>query len=105
MLKDARDDARLGNESNHLQLSATMGTPAQNVARETCDRMAEGETLTTICKTPGMPGYHAVRRWWEETGNTIGDQTFEAAFRVNRDFKGPFDVESEVSNGRPTKVG
>ena len=32
-----------------------------------------------------MPGYHAVRRWWEETGNTIGDQTFEAAFRQSRE--------------------
>ena len=57
----------------------------ENVAREICDRMAEGETLTAICKTQGMPGYRVVRRWREETGNTIGDQTFEAAFRQSRE--------------------
>ena len=28
----------------------------ENVAREICDRMAEGETLSAICKTQGMPG-------------------------------------------------
>ena len=29
VFEDARNDAGVGNESNHLQLSATMGTPAQ----------------------------------------------------------------------------
>lgn len=57
----------------------------ETVAREICDRMAEGETLIAICNMQGMPGYHAVRRRWEETGNTIGDQTFEAAFRQSRE--------------------
>jgi len=57
----------------------------ETVAREICDRIAEGETLIAICKTQGMPGCHVVRRWWEETGNTIGDQTFEAAFRQSRE--------------------
>ena len=57
----------------------------RTVAREIWDRMAEGETLIAICKTRGMPGYHAVRRWWEETGNTIGDLTFEAAFLQSRE--------------------
>ncbi len=57
----------------------------ENVAREIGDRMAEGETLTAICKTQSMPGYRVVRRWREETGNTIGDQTFEAAFRQSRE--------------------
>jgi hypothetical protein len=57
----------------------------ETVAREICNRMAEGETLTAICKTTGMPDYRVVRRWREETGNKLGDQSFEAAFRQSRE--------------------
>ena len=57
----------------------------ESVAREICDRMAEGETLTAICKTKGLPSYRVVRRWREDAENKIGDQTFGDAFRQSRE--------------------
>lgn len=36
-------------------------TPA--LGDEICQRMAEGETLTEICRSPGMPAFFSVHRW------------------------------------------
>ncbi len=55
------------------------------IARGICDRMAEGETLTAICRTKRMPGYRMVRRWREEPENMIGDQSFADAFLQARE--------------------
>ena len=57
----------------------------ESTAREICDRIAEGETLTAICKTKGMPGYRTVRQWREETDNKMGSQSFADAFSLARE--------------------
>ena len=33
------------------------------LGQEICDRLADGETLTEICKSPGMPNRSQVWRW------------------------------------------
>jgi hypothetical protein len=35
----------------------------QALADEICDRLADGEPLNVICKTPGMPCFKAVLNW------------------------------------------
>ena len=43
-----------------------MGRPTMftdELALEICDRMAEGESLTTICRDAGMPTHSQVRLW------------------------------------------
>jgi hypothetical protein len=35
----------------------------QAIADEICDRLADGEPLNAICKTPGMPCFKAVLNW------------------------------------------
>jgi hypothetical protein len=35
----------------------------QALADEICDRLADGEPLNVICKTPGMPVPSAIRKW------------------------------------------
>jgi hypothetical protein len=36
------------------------------LADEICDRLAEGEPLNAICRSPGMPDQRAVRKWARE---------------------------------------
>src|SRR6478609_5777754 len=37
------------------------------LAEQICERLAvHGESLTAICKTPGMPSYRAVMEWLEK---------------------------------------
>lgn len=38
-------------------------TFTQQLGEEICRRMAEGETLTEICRSPGMPAFFSVHRW------------------------------------------
>jgi hypothetical protein len=46
-----------------------MGRPSlfsEELAANICERIAEGERLTDICKTPGMPNRRTVWRWTTE---------------------------------------
>lgn len=38
-------------------------TKTEAITNAICERIACGETLTAICKEPGMPGYETVWRW------------------------------------------
>lgn len=40
-------------------------TFTEQLGEEICRRMAEGETLTEICRSPGMPAFFSVHRWAE----------------------------------------
>lgn len=58
--------------------SAQLSTYDPVAADEICERIAEGETLSAICRDPMMPGYSSVQRW----RRTFGD--FDKAFRGAR---------------------
>lgn len=50
-------------------MAATMGRPSlftDELAASICERIAEGERLTDICKEPGMPNRRTVWRWTTE---------------------------------------
>jgi len=42
---------------------------SEELAEVICDRLATGESLYAICKTPGMPGEKTVRGWAETRPN------------------------------------
>ena len=48
-----RGETRLGRPTTYNEATATL----------ICERLAGGETLTAICKTPGMPKRQTVHRW------------------------------------------
>lgn len=60
-------------ETQSLQASATQSNAKNKGGRPTtfndvtatiiCERIASGETLTSVCKTPGMPKPQTVHRW------------------------------------------
>lgn len=58
----------------------------EDLAREILDRIAEGETLTSICRSQGSPSYRTVRRWRDNRELILGDMTFAEAYdRARRD--------------------
>ena len=56
----------MGTEIDRSSVTATVGRPSkfsQELAETICQRIAEGEPLTKICKDEGMPHYITVLRW------------------------------------------
>lgn len=68
-----------------------------------CDRLAKGETLRRICRTPGMPDRHTVRDWRRAF------PTFDAQYaqaRIDQAevyFDDVIDLADETA-GEPTEV-
>ena len=53
------------------------------VARKILERISTGETLTTICRDPGMPSYDKVRSWLTDKSFRYHDE-FSKAFEKAR---------------------
>jgi hypothetical protein len=57
--------AKPGAHPNVARRPGAPSTFTQQLGDEICQRMAEGETLTEICRSPGMPAFFSVHRWAE----------------------------------------
>jgi hypothetical protein len=53
----------------------------QAIADEICDRLADGESLNEICKTPGMPTDQTVLNWVDEDRGGLGRKYARARSR------------------------
>jgi hypothetical protein len=81
---------------------------SEELAEEICDRIARGESLYAICKSPGMPTEKAVRLWVETRPRTFApkytrarefgcDSIAEQVIAIgDKDFTGP---DGWVDNG------
>lgn len=63
---------RRGGRHNKDGTIAHVYTP--ELGAEICERMAKGESLNSICETPGYPAPHAVRMWYV---NGVEDFVFQ----------------------------
>src|SRR5262249_28299586 len=44
------------------------------LASKVCDRLADGEALSAICRDPGMPDERSVRRWAQDTDHPFAER-------------------------------
>jgi Bacteriophage Sf6, terminase small subunit-like len=50
-----------------------------DLARQICEALADGKSLTAICRDPGMPDRHTVRRWLADPANGSFREAHDAA--------------------------
>jgi len=65
----------------------TLKTP--ELCKEIFDLMAEGETLTNICRAPGMPAWTTIHDWIK------ADESFRQAFMSARELQGVVWAEEQ----------
>lgn len=66
-------------------------------AEEICDRLENGESLRSICRSPGMPSVRTVLRWADER------QDFADEYRRAREAAGEY-LDDEINEIQKTAI-
>ena len=79
---------------------------SQEIADKICDRLAGGEFLTEICKSPGIPDRRTVQRWisqdakfaedYSRARELLADLYFERIIKVASDGSGGVGADGKV---------
>lgn len=76
-----------------------VSTFSQEVADKICERIAEGETLSEICRAEGMPARRTVYDWLKE------NEDFAKAMDIARDLGADAIAEEALSIADTTEEG
>jgi hypothetical protein len=79
-------------------------TFSQNVFDRICDRMAEGESLRTICKSADMPNKRSVMRWLENNEALQAQYSEAQRLRAECYFDEIIDIADSRSDPQKTRV-
>lgn len=71
------------------------------VAEDICARLADGESLRSICKRPGMPNIRKVFRWLAESEDFRHQYAKATEVRADAIFEELFDIADGVKEDNP----
>jgi hypothetical protein len=79
-----------------------------DLAKEICELLAEGETLTKICKRKDMPCFSAVNKWLHEHKKFMElyqeARLLQADYRAQEIYNLPFECEAAGLDAAYTKL-